>query len=125
MTILNPEVLAAGFHTFTNLDWEQYLIVNSEVADYIILLWRLIGIFNLMAGLALTLIVWKWMQVGYKWSWITVFIGTSFAYLGPMVTDLTVGSIEVFEIIEFALFGLFVITMLLARRIYLTNQVET
>ncbi|MHA1950157.1 MAG: hypothetical protein ACXAAO_08665 [Candidatus Thorarchaeota archaeon] len=118
MTIINPQVLSAGFHRFTNVDWEQYQIVNVEIASYIILLWRLIGIFNLMAGLVLTMIVWKWMQLGNKWSWIALFIGTILAYLGPMITDLIVGSIEVFEIIEFTLFGLFVIVMLLVSGTY-------
>ncbi len=121
MAIVTPEVLAAGFQRFTDLDWPQFQSDNSLAAAYIILLWRLIGIFNLMAGLALTMIAWKWLQQGNKWSWIALFTGTILAYLGPMITDLTVGSIEVFEIIEFTLFGLFVITMLLVRGIYFTN----
>ncbi|MFX1605047.1 MAG: hypothetical protein ACFFDD_04005 [Promethearchaeota archaeon] len=124
MTVLTPEVLAAGFQTFTSLDWLLFQTENSVVAAYIVLLWRLIGIFNLMAGLALTLIIWKWLQTGKKWAWITLFIGTTFAYLGPMITDLTVGSIQIFEIIEFGLFGLFVIMMLVVRSLYFANLGE-
>jgi len=115
MTIVIPEVLAAGFHTFTGQEWSIFQEGNNVVAGYIILLWRLIGIFNLMAGIVLTFIVWKWLGAGKKWSWITLFIGTVLAYSGPMITDLTVQSIEIFEVIEFILFGLFVVSMLLVR----------
>lgn len=118
MAIIMPEILASGFQRFTSHDWMQFQVDNSLAASYIILLWRLIGVFNLMAGLALTLIVWKWLYLGNKWSWIALFTGTILAYLGPMITDLTVGSIEIFEVIEFVLFGLFLITMLLVRGIY-------
>ncbi|MFW9767207.1 MAG: hypothetical protein ACFFF9_14680 [Candidatus Thorarchaeota archaeon] len=118
MAMINPEVLAAGFHTFTDQDWLLFQTGNSVVAAYIVLLWRLIGIFNLMAGVVLSFIVWKWLKFGNSWSWITLFTGTILAYLGPIITDLTVQSIEIFEVIEFALFGLFLITMLLMRNKY-------
>lgn len=121
MVVFMPEVLAAGFNTFTSQDWVLFQTGNSVVAAYIILLWRLIGIFNLMAGVALTLIVWRWLQEGNKWSWITLLSGTVLAYLGPIITDLTVRSIEIFEVIEFVIFGLFLITMLLVRSRYWTT----
>ena len=121
MTILTPDVLSAGFYTFTNQEWILFNTGSNVIADYIILLWRLIGIFNLMAGLTLTLIVWRWLEAGNKWSWITLFTGTVLAYLGPMITDLTVQSIQIFEVFEFALFGLFVITMLLVFPKYSIN----
>jgi hypothetical protein len=124
MAIITPEVLAAGFQRFTSQEWLQFEADSSSAAAYIILLWRLIGLFNLMAGIALTLIVWKWLQLEIRWSWIALFTGTILAYLGPMITDLTVGSIEAFEIIEFALFGIFVIVMLLVREIYWTVPEE-
>ncbi len=122
MTIISPDMLSAGFHSFTNQDWILFYEGSSVIAGYIILLWRLIGIFNLMAGLVLTLIVWRWLQPGMKWSWATLFVGTILAYLGPMITDITVQSIEMFEIIEFVLFGLFVITMLLVYPKYFTTE---
>jgi hypothetical protein len=122
MAVFMPEVLAAGFNTFTGQDWSLFQTGNSVVAAYIILLWRLIGIFNLMAGVVLTLIVWRWLQVGNKWSWIALLSGTVLAYLGPIITDLTVRSIEIFEMIEFVIFGLFLITMLLVRSRYWTTS---
>ncbi len=118
MAIITPEILSPGFQKFTNQDWLEFQVDQIVTAAYIILLWRLIGIFNLTAGLALTFIVWKWLQLGNKWSWVSLFTGTILAYLGPMITDLTVRSIEFFEIIEFTLFGLFLITMILVRDLY-------
>lgn len=120
MAIINPEVLAAGFNTFTNQNWQQFQIDSHIVAAYVTLLWRLIGVFNLMAGLTLTLVVWRWLRPSHRWAWTTLLLGTIVAYLGPMITDLTVRSIEVFEVFEFLLFGLFVTTMLLVRAEYLT-----
>lgn len=120
MAVINPEVLAAGFNTFTNQAWQQLQIDSHIVAAYVILLWRLIAVFNLMAGLTLTLVVWRWLRPGHRWAWTTLLLGTILAYLGPMITDLTVRSIEFFEVLEFVLFGLFVTTMLLVRKIYFT-----
>ncbi|MFW9849667.1 MAG: hypothetical protein ACFFF4_11020 [Candidatus Thorarchaeota archaeon] len=121
MTIFVPEVLAAGFERFVDQDWVQFQSGNDVIASYIVLLWRLIGIFNLMAGIVLSLMVWKWMKQGNRWSWIAIFVGTILAYLGPMITDLTVGSIEIFEIIEFSLFAIFVIVMLIVRNLYFSR----
>jgi hypothetical protein len=118
MAIVNPEVLAAGFHRFTKQDWQQFRGESPTLAAYVTLLWRLIGEFNLAAGLTLTLIVWRWLRPGKRWAWITLLLGTLVSYLSPMTLDLTVGSIEPFEVIEFALFGLFVATMLVVRQTY-------
>lgn len=120
MAILYPEVLASGFNRFTKLDWAQFQIDRDVIAAYITLLWRLIGGFNLAVGFTLTLIVWKWMQPGRPWAWTTLLLGTLMAYLSPMTLDLTVKSIEVFEVIEFLMFGIFAATMLYVRKIYFT-----
>lgn len=121
MAIFSPEILAGGFNRFTDQDWGQFQLNSQDVAGYITLLWRLIGGFNLAAGLMLTLIVWKWLMPGRRWAWTTLVLGTAIAYLSPMSLDLTTRSIEVFELIEFALFGLFTLTMLLVRALYFTN----
>ena len=124
MAIINPEMLGAGFNTFTKQSWQQFQLDNQIVAAYVSLLWRLSGVFNLMAGLTLTLVVWQWLEPGNRWAWTALLLGTILAYLGPMITDLTVRSIQVFEVMEFLLFGLFVTTMLLVRAVYFT-QPET
>ncbi|NIS81253.1 MAG: hypothetical protein GTO14_13850 [Anaerolineales bacterium] len=121
MAIINPDVLASGFNRFTEQDWGRFQIDNQVVAAYVTLLWRLIGGFNLAVGLTLTFVVWRWLLPGSRWAWITLLLGTLMAYLSPMILDLTVRSIEVFEVIEFLLFGLFVITMLFVRQEYFTQ----
>lgn len=121
MAIFNPAVLVGGFNRFTHIKWQQFHINNQLEAVYITMLWRLIGGFNLAAGLILTLIVWKWLGPGKKWAWFTLLFGTLTAYLSPISLDLTVRSIELFELIEFILFGLFFMTMLIVRREYFTR----
>jgi hypothetical protein len=123
MAIFNPEILAGGFNRFTKQDWGQFHTNSQDVAGYITLLWRLIGGFNLATGIILTLIVWRWLLQGRRWAWVTLFLGTAAAYLSPMSLDLTTRSIEIFEVLEFALFGLFALTMLLIRRDYFTTPV--
>lgn len=118
MAIFNPEVLAGGFNRFTKQDWNQFQTGGHLVAAYIALLWRLIGAFNLAAGLTLTFVIWKWLQPGHKWAWMTLLLGNLIAYLSPMALDITVRSIEFFEVIEFLLFGFFVTTMVLVRKEY-------
>jgi hypothetical protein len=121
MAIFNPEILAGGFNRFTKQEWGQFQLNSQDVAGYVTLLWRLLGGFNLAAGLMLTLIVWKWLLPGRRWAWITLLLGTFIAYLSPMSLDLSVRSIEVFEVIEFMLFGLFAVTMLFVREEYFTQ----
>ena len=118
LAIVNPEILAEGFDRFTGQEWQQFQSDSHTVAAYVTLLWRLIGGFNLAIGLTLTLLVWKWLQPGHKWAWLTLFLGTLIAYLSPMSLDLTVRNIGIFEVIEFLLLGLFVATMLFVRNRY-------
>ncbi len=118
MAIFNPEVLVGGFNRFTQQNWQQFQIESQNVADYLTLLWRLIGGFNLAAGLTLTFVVWKWLQPGSRWAWMTLLLGNLMAYTSPMSLDITFRSVELFEAIEFALFGVFLLTMLLVRKEY-------
>lgn len=118
MGIFNPEVLAGGFNSFTKQDWQQFQIESSIVAGYVTLLWRLIGGFNLAAGLTLTLVVWKWLQPGCRWAWMALLLGNLIAYISSISLDITTRSIEFFEVIEFLLFGIFLLTMLLVRKKY-------
>ena len=123
LAIFSPEILAGGFTRFTKQDWTGYQIDSPFVAAYVILLWRLIGGFNLAIGIVLTFIAWKWLQPGHVWAWTALLLGTLIAYLSPMSLDLSVRSIEFFEVIEFLLFGLFVMSMLLVRKEYLQPDI--
>lgn len=125
MAIVNPEMLAGGFDRYTEQEWQELQRDRHQVAAYITLLWRLIGGFNLAIGLTLTLIVWKWLRPGKKWAWLTLLLGTLIAYLSPMSLDLTVRSIEIVEVLEFLLFGLFVATMLFVCKAYFAGTAGT
>jgi len=122
MAIFDPEILASGFSRFTKFDWQGFRNGQPAVATYVTFLWRLIGAFNLAAGLTLTLLTWKWFVPGRPWAWVTLLAGTSIAYLSPMSMDLTVKSIELLEVVEFALFGLFLMTMFIVRKEYATRS---
>ncbi len=122
MAIANPDVLSGGFDQFTEQDWGQFMADNHPVAGYVTLLWRLIGSFNLTAGLTLTLIVWKWLNRKESWAWTTLLVGTTIAYLSPMSLDLSVMSISIFEVLEFFFFAMFLAIMLLVRKHYFIIQ---
>ncbi len=124
IALFNPEVLASGFNRFTGQGWVQFAAENHNITAYVTLLWRLIGGFNLAAGVTLTFIAWKWLQPARRWAWTALLLGTLIAYLSPMSLDLTVRSIEIFEVLEFLVFGSFVATMLLARKTYFAAPIS-
>ena len=81
----------------------------SKAIVYLESLFRLLGFFNLVLGL-LGLFFLRRLRISWQ-AWIlrTVVLSTTFAYIGPIVFDNTVGNIGFFEIVEHFLFALVVI----------------
>jgi hypothetical protein len=76
----------------------------GNAVEYLLALYRLLGFFNLLLGLAGLALLWQYQHQPQPWVAYLVFTLTILAYLGPIVFDNTVGAIGFFEILEHILF---------------------
>lgn len=101
LALFQPSVL---YETFSQHVYQ--FPPGAEVAvGYLLALYRLLGFFNLLAGLTGLFLLWRFSVEPQPWlAWFV--IGLSLlAYIAPLVFDNTVGEIGVFEIIEHLLFA--------------------
>ena len=80
----------------------------ANAVVYLEALFRLLGFFNLIPGLLGLFLLRRLRFAWQTWILRTIILSTTFAYLGPIVFDNTVGSIGSFEILEHILFALIV-----------------
>jgi len=105
LALVKPGILLDPFL----LNVYQFPPEAAKAIAYLESLFRLLGFFNLIPGL-LGLFLLRRLRISWQ-TWILrpIVLSTTFAFLGPIVFDNTVGSIGFFEIVEHILFALAVI----------------
>jgi len=100
MAVLSPEVLGEGFESYTGQSLSALLSTNSKIAEYLILLGRLVGAFNVAFAVGAIAIILASFRKGTTWSWITLLSINTIGYASPIVFDQIVGSVGIFEQLE-------------------------
>jgi hypothetical protein len=100
MATLVPEVLGEGFESYTGQSLSALLSASPKTGEYILLLGRLVGAFNVAFAVAAIAIVLMSFRRGEVWSWYALLIGNTVGYISPIVFDQTVGAINIFEQLE-------------------------
>lgn len=103
MVIFVPSVLSEGFRVSTGQSWSTLLSVSPKTAEYLMLLWRLLGALNVAFAVVAIAIVLVSFRKGEAWSWYALLIGNTIGYCSPIAFDLTVGVVGVFEDLEIVL----------------------
>ncbi len=106
LAVLAPDILIGAFENFTGQSWSALLSTNPETAEYILLVVRLVGAYNIAFGVVAIPIVFFSFRKGEAWSWYALLFGSSAAYLSPMIFDQVVGVIGLFEILEYVFLAL-------------------
>lgn len=101
LALLDPVMMTAGFETFTDGIWSRFAVEQPVAADFILIGFRLIGAFNIIAGLLLIAIAAMAFREGERWSWWALLVGNTLAIGSPIVYDRAVGYIGAFEILEY------------------------
>jgi hypothetical protein len=94
-------ILPAGYEGFTGLSWQTLAATSPMTADYIGVLFRMYGVFNVAFGMMTMAIAVTAFRRGDRWAWWTLLVGHSLALIAAMTYDRVVNAIGPFELSEY------------------------
>jgi hypothetical protein len=101
MAVVFPDKLVPGYESYASRNWSELVTTDLQTPGFILLLFRLLGGYNLaFAVLAIGITVTAF-RPGQRWAWWALLVGNSLAFGASMTYDQIVGSIGVFEMLEF------------------------
>lgn len=94
-------ILTAGYQGFTGLSWFELVRQSPMTAHYMEVLFRMYGVFNVVFGLMAIAVNVMAFRRGESWSWWTLLVGNTIAFVSAMAYDKTVNAIGPFELSEY------------------------
>jgi hypothetical protein len=94
-------ILAAGYEGFTRTSWSELATTAPKTAEYIGVLFRMYGLFNVAFGLMASAIAVTAFRRGEGWAWWAMLFGNSLALVSAMTYDRMVNAIGPFELTEY------------------------
>jgi hypothetical protein len=94
-------ILTAGYEGFARTSWSDLASTSPMTARYIVVLFRMYGIYIVAFGLAACAIAVTAFRRGERWAWWTLLVGNTIALVSAMTYDWTVHAIGVFELSEY------------------------
>jgi len=94
-------ILTAGYEGFSKGSWSELAATSPMTAKYIVVLFRLYGVFCLVFGLMAIAITVTAFRRGEPWAWWTLLVGNTIAWVSAMTYDWTVNAIGPFELTEY------------------------
>jgi len=105
-------ILNAGYEGFSKGSWSDLVATSPMAAKYMLVLFRLYGVFNVVFGLMAVAIAVTAFRRGERWAWWTLLVSNTVAFVAAMRYDWIVNAIGPFEMTEYL--GLAVIYAALA-----------
>ena len=97
-------ILPAGYEGYSAASWPELLRTSPMTAKYMIVLYRMYGIYNVLFGLMGSAIAVTAFRRGDRWAWWALLVGNTIALVSAMRYDWIVNAIGPFELTEY--FGL-------------------
>lgn len=94
-------ILTAGYEGFSGGSWSQLADSFPMAAAYMVVLFRMYGVFNAVFGLVTSAIAVTAFRRGDVWAWWTLLGGNTIALVSAMTYDRTVNAIGPFELTEY------------------------
>ena len=94
-------ILIAGCEGFSKGSWSELAATSPMAARYMVVLFRMYGVFNVVFGLMAIAITVTAFRRGERWAWWTLFVGNTIAYVSAMTYDRIVNAIGPFEMSEY------------------------
>jgi hypothetical protein len=105
-------ILPAGYEGYGGGSWAELVSWSPMTAQYIEILFRMYGVFNLIVGLMGIAIAATAFRRGEAWAWWTLLVANTMALVSAMTYDATVNAIGPFELSEYL--GLLLVYIALA-----------
>ena len=94
-------ILPAGYQGFTGGSWSELFRTSPQTARYMIVLFRMYGIYNVVFGLMGSAIAFTAFRRGERWAWWALLAGNTIALGSAMRYDWIVNAIGPFELTEY------------------------
>jgi len=94
-------ILPAGYEGFTGESWQVLVASTPHTTDFITILFRLYGAFNVAFALMAAAITITAFRRGETWAWWALLVGNTIAYSSAMTYDRLVNAIGPFEMMEY------------------------
>ena len=94
-------ILPAGYEGYSGGSWSELEGASPLVAEYMAVLYRMYGIYNVLFGLLGSVIAVTAFRRGERWAWWTLLVGNTVALASAMTYDKTVHAIGPFELTEY------------------------
>jgi hypothetical protein len=94
-------IVAAGYEGFTKGSWSALASASPMTAQYITLVFRMYGVYNVAFGVLGVAIAVTAFRRGDGWAWWALLVGNSITLLSAMRYDWMVNAIGPFELSEY------------------------
>jgi hypothetical protein len=94
-------ILPAGYEGYSGGSWSELVRTSPATAKYMIVLFRMYGIYNVVFGLMASAIAATAFRYGERWSWWVLLAGNTIALVSAMRYDWIVNAIGPFELSEY------------------------
>ena len=94
-------ILPAGYEGYSGGSWSELLRTSPMTAKYMIVLFRMYGIYCVLFGLMGSTIAATAFRRGDRWAWWALLAGNTIALVSAMRYDWSVNAIGPFELTEY------------------------
>lgn len=94
-------ILTAGYEGFSRGSWSELVSTSPMAAKYMVVLFRMYGVFNVVFGLMAIAITVTAFRRGERWAWWALLVNNTIAYVSAMTYDRIVNAIGPFELSEY------------------------
>jgi hypothetical protein len=94
-------ILTAGYEGFSKGSWSELASASPMAAKYIMILFRMYGMYNVAFGVMGVAISVTAFRRGERWAWWALLVGNTIALVSAMRYDWIVNAIGPFELSEY------------------------
>jgi hypothetical protein len=94
-------ILPAGYEGYSAASWPELLRTSPMIAEYMIVLFRMYGIYCVLFGLMGSAIAVTAFRRGERWAWWALLVADTIALVSVMRYDWIVNAIGPFELTEY------------------------
>jgi len=94
-------ILPAAYEGYSHGSWSQLVVASPLTAGYMIVLYRMYGIYCALVGLMASAIAVTAFRRGELWAWWTLLVANTIALVSAMRMDWIVNAIGTFELTEY------------------------
>jgi len=98
---MSTPILTAEYEGFTGDPWSALTATSPKIVDFIVILFRMYGAFNVVFGVMAVAITLTAFRRGERWAWWTLLVGNTIALGSAITFDRMVNAIGLFEMSEY------------------------